>query len=1137
VAAGAVIRYTTNNTAPNETSPQWKPGTNFTISASSTYRARVYVPNALPGDVSSRTWLQIGSSLANYNGSGQPFHSHLPIVVLDSFGVPVDSYTDPGQPRPYRLSYAVVIDRDPLAAAPYTNRALITGKVDVQGRCGTHVRGESSSGFPQKSYAWEFWNNEDQDKDVSVLGMPADSDWVLYGPYTDKTLMRNYTVFEAMRELRGDGSAMRSRFVEVFFNQQAGQPVGYSDYRGIYVLMEKIKRGKDRVDIAKLSDLATDPAILSGGYIFKHDKPSIGNSTLGTPGGGGYPGIGMQGVDPEVWNAAQQNYLQTHLNEFEAALYGGNFTSPTAGYAAYIDVDSFIDNQWWVEITKQIDGYRLSQYFQKDRGGKIKPLPLWDYNLSLSNADYLDGWNATGWYYTQLSTSDYYWYPRLHQDPAYDRRHWDRYWELRRSVWATAGMLARIDAKAAEVLNNSTTPVTNSMPAQPPLVENAAMRHFRQWPILGSYVWPNAPGYDQRTTFNGVNGSSQPGELEFMKSWLAARLAWIDDQNVNGSVIYRPPVFSHNGGNVPAGTQLTISRYSGTPPAGYTYASGGTLYYTLDGTDPAGAITETTLISGNSDACKWLVPTAGNGGNALTAGAGAQQWTNYTAPPNIANWSSGVTGIGYERSPGDPVNYAALIGAGSNTESQMYGINGTCYMRIEFNIPSQAVLDSILGLKLEMKYDDGFHAYLNGTSVDGRNDTHPSFTATPYSAVANTTHADNLAIVYQSFDITTLGKPALRVGTNVLAIHGLNGTSTTSSDFLIIPRLTYTASVGNSSAYTGPITLNTSGTVHARLFSGGVWSPMTSANFVVDATPASAANLVISEVLYDPTAANSAESAAGFGDNDFEYIELLNVSTSNVDLTGCAFTSGIMFDFDVADPATLTLPPGERILVVANAAGFAMRYGNIPGVRIAGVFSGSLSNSGETITLRAANQDIIASFTYGTGEPWPVAAAGLGYSLVLNNPAAMPAYSNAFAWRASAQIGGTPGAVAGPAFAGNPTGDTDGDGFSDYLEYATGSAQNNPNSIYRPTIALQAYTVGGGSDYFLTFAYRRAAAADGVNYTVEFTNNLTAWDSSPTAVTYVGTVQNGDGTATVTFRATQPFDADTRQQMRLRVNP
>lgn len=808
-AVGAVVRYTLDNTPPTETSPIYS--TPISISATTTVRARVYAPDRLPGELASRTFLKLDASLSNYHSSGQPFSSNLPIIVLDSFNVPVDSYTTEGS-RPHRLSQAIVIDRNPAAPSPDSNRAVITGVADFQGRCGVHVRGETSAGFDQKSYAWELWNNENEDKDASILGMAADSDWVLHAPYTDKTLMRNYLTYDLMRQLNGTGAAMGVKFVEVFFNQDGGT-VSESDYRGVYVLVEKIKRGGDRVNIEKMPALSTDPAIISGGYLFRKDKPDPGVVTFDTSGGQQF-----QFVEPEVPNTAQKNWLNAYVNQFEAALNGSNFGDPISGYAAYINPRSFIDNQWFVEITKQIDGYRLSTYFTKDRNGKISCAPVWDYNLSMFNADYNTGDVHSGWYHSQLGTADYYYWPRLQQDPNYKIQHWDRYWDLRRGAFAAPTIVSYIDGIAAELTQGSATPVVNSMANQAPLLESPAMRHYRKWPILGTYVWPNGPNSNGRTkywtgpTASPANYTTTDGEVDSMKSFLLQRLNWIDDQNTAGTVIYRPPVFSLSGGSIASGTALEISRYTGTAPSGFTYASGGTLYYTTNETDPRDA----------------------------------------------------------------------------------------------------------------------------------------------------------------------------------------NG-------------------IASGTAYTGPIVLTNSATIKARLFANGTWSPLTTASFIVNAVAADATNMVISEICYRPTppAPGSAEFLAGYtSGNNFEYLELLNVSQGNVDLSGCEITGGITFSFVGVSPAKLTVAPGERVLIVGNEAAFAMRYGVTQANKILGVYAGNLSNSGEQVNLLAASTVVIASVTYGVITPWPETPNTGGFSLVLDRASTTQNY-NATDFRASLQTGGTPGLGAG----------------------------------------------------------------------------------------------------------------------------
>lgn len=1107
VPAGATVRYTTNGTVPTDTSTAY--AAPFNVSATTTLRARVFRPDALPGSVSSRTFLLLDSSLSSFNGAGQPaFSSNLPVIVLDSFGVPVDSVTDPAAARPFRLTYGVVIGKDPI-----TGRARLTDVPDFQGRGGTHVRGESSSGFPHKSYAWETWDNEGRDKDVPILGMPEESDWALHGPWSDKTLMRNYLVYSTFAESAAGYFAPRTRFVEVFFNQEAGQPVSYSDYRGIYLLVEKPKQGRNRVDVAKTNPLVTDPLLVQGGYVFKHDKNAPGSTQWNTATYGQF----MEGHDPEALNSAQFSYLSGYLNSFEAALAGPNFANPATGYQAWMDRGTFIDAQWAVEISKQVDGYVFSTYFNKDRGGKIKAGPLWDFNISLGNADYATGDTPTGWLYDTAGTATGtggMWYPRLHQDADYRQFHFDRFWQLRRSLWTTAAITARIDSTAATLRDGSTTTITNNMPTT---VQNPAARHFRKYQILGVRHWPNPASATSLTSYQA--------EVDAMKTWLNTRLTWLDDQLFTGTTVLRPPSFSHPGGIVSTPFSLTISHYAGTPPAGKTYTTG-TIYYTLDGTDPRTPNlpdNARTLVPENAP-CRVLVPTNDIGAT----------WREFAY--NDATWFAGPQGVGYDDNP----DYNPYIGTNLEAPNPvMKGLNQTCYIRIPFTTTS-AQLDAINYLKLRIRRDDGFVAYLNGTRI--ASDYAPA-TLTWNSAATPSAFDEAIAKTLAEFDCTA-NLAALQLGNNLLAIHGLNF-GINSSDFLCqavletgISSGTPNAPSANAVAYTGPLALNTSATVKARVHDTATnsWTPITEGSFIVDAVPASAANLVVSEMNYNPSDPTPAEIAAGFtAGNDFEYVELLNIGASAVDLTGVSFTAGIGFQFTAAlSPSLLRLEPGQRVVVAENPAAFTMRYGTSAGLKLTGPYSGNLSNGGETLTLLNAAAGIMKSFAWFDAEPWPVDADGNGFSLVLNNPPANPDHSLPESWRSSAQAGGTPGSNNGTAPPVNPASDDDNDGLAAVVEHALGLNPAVPNGTPVLQTRSQDFVVNNVPGTYLVIEFQRTLSADGVTITPELSTALNSWPAA--ALTYVSTRNNGDGTATVIWRSTALRDTLSRVFLRLRVD-
>jgi hypothetical protein len=245
-------------------------------------------------------------------------------------------------------------------------------------------------------------------------------------------------------------------------------------------------------------------------------------------------------VDPEAKELTreQKNWLLTYLNDFERVLHGPNFRDPTNGYAAYIDAATFIDHHLLVELTKNIDGFRFSTYYSKDRGGKLKMEPIWDWNLSFGNANGKQGQIAEYWYWPQLDDRQYGWFRRLFDDPDFGQRYVDRYAELRAGVFSLSNLNARIDRHAAEL-------------------GEAQVRNFKRWPILGRRVWPN--------TFVG---NSYAEEVGYMKDFIRRRLDWIDRQFVAApSVAVAAPAGGSSG------------LFSLAAPAGK-------IYYTLDGTDP-----------------------------------------------------------------------------------------------------------------------------------------------------------------------------------------------------------------------------------------------------------------------------------------------------------------------------------------------------------------------------------------------------------------------------------------------------------------------------------------------------------------------------------------------------------------------
>jgi hypothetical protein len=256
------------------------------------------------------------------------------------------------------------------------------------------------------------------DEKVSIFGMPEDSDWVLYAPYPDKTLIRNTLTFDLHRQMGHYSS--RSRHVEVVLN---------GEYWGVYEWLEKIDRSPGRVAISDIDPIDIAGDALTGGYIWKVDKLTgeVGFSWVSLYSDEvtfqvHYPKI--DDITPE-----QQQYARGTVNGFEAMLASPQFADPQSGYPAWIDVQSFMDFMILQELGRTIDGYRSSSFFYKDRDSidsRIKAGPMWDFNLSYGNADYCDAFLTTGYQYDfDLICGEFFdveipfWWKRLLEDPAF----------------------------------------------------------------------------------------------------------------------------------------------------------------------------------------------------------------------------------------------------------------------------------------------------------------------------------------------------------------------------------------------------------------------------------------------------------------------------------------------------------------------------------------------------------------------------------------------------------------------------------------------------------------------------------------------------------------------------------------------
>ncbi|HWQ93660.1 MAG TPA: CotH kinase family protein, partial [Clostridia bacterium] len=514
-SSSAVIRYTLDGTVPNASSPIYT--NTIQLTANTTLRAQAELSGVV-GEVASGNYVLLDAGLTN-------FSSNLPLIIVDTLGKTILDGT--------KVAACAVF----IGTNTPNGRTSLRSQPEYLGRLGIELHGFSSLNFPKKPFSIELWDETDDDLDHALFGMPAHSDWLLYASYNDKTLMNNVLtqeIFESMGHY-----AIRRRYVELFLRRTPGR-LSAADYQGVYVLLERIRIDNNRVDIPSLDPSDITAPDVTGGYLFERDRPEASDLTFTTLTG---QQLIILDPKPNEITIEQYNYLRDYVNAFEAALYGPNWRDPLTGYAAYIDADSFVDFHWMVEYPKNIDGVRLSNHLYKDREGKIKDEPIWDWDLSWGNANYAEGGKTNGWYYPLMSEPDDMWLRKLRNDPDFHQKIVDRWGVLRQGVFNPSNLFTRINQ------------ITNYL-------GEALGREFERWPRLGTFVWPNPNGAVDGWDVDYVSPTTYDGMIAQFKKYINGRFQWIDQQ------FLRAPTLTTNG------ALLTLS------------APVGTVYFTLDGTDP-----------------------------------------------------------------------------------------------------------------------------------------------------------------------------------------------------------------------------------------------------------------------------------------------------------------------------------------------------------------------------------------------------------------------------------------------------------------------------------------------------------------------------------------------------------------------
>ncbi len=427
-------------------------------------------------NVTDRTY-SMYSDAFRYKRQFMPDSTDFPLVVIntDEYGIPYKNIR--------RKAFMGIIDKGPdTYNLPSDTFNAYSGEISIE------VRGESSSEFPKRSYRFETIYSLDTietDTNVALLGMPADDDWILFGPFHDKSQFRNKMILELGQRL--GYYQPRSKFCELIMN---------GEYLGLYRLSETIKQNAQRVNIARLREEEITGIDVTGGYIMRLDKDVLNNVEVVYP--------KADRIQPE-----QTEYIYSFLDTCLSVIYSNDFMNPDIGFRKYMSDTSLADNLVINELTKNADAYLYSTYFYKDRAdrdNRIKFGPLWDYDLAFGNSRFQQADLTYGWQFDinmRLPVN------RLLQDVEFVELFQNRWHELRQGMLHNDSLFAMMDSMAN-------------------YIQEPRERNYVVWPVISEFLF--FPNYISQT---------YEEEIQNIKNWITERTQWIDDNIDN---IYYPVV-------------------------------------------------------------------------------------------------------------------------------------------------------------------------------------------------------------------------------------------------------------------------------------------------------------------------------------------------------------------------------------------------------------------------------------------------------------------------------------------------------------------------------------------------------------------------------------------------------------------
>jgi len=350
---------------------------------------------------------------------------------------------------------------------------------DYKGKCTLKIRGNTSKEFRKKGFKLEL--TDSIERNISLLGMPKEHDWVLHGPYKDISLIRNKFAYDMAMDI--GYYAARTEFCELIIN---------NEYLGIYLLTEKIKADKNRVNIMKneLSKDTIESYIIKidkgKGIIFRSDYKSKIDSGWSQYFYSVYPSYNQI-------TKKQRQIIFREINDFEQSLLAKGSL-----YMDKINLESFVDYFIIQELTRNIDAYRLSTFIHKYKDGKLNMGPVWDFNYSLGITNYNDGYKFEGWVYQSKAVP--FWWEKLLEKNEFKTLLINRWFDLRKDIVCLDSINRRIDDLVFGI------------------DPDAMDRNFVRWNVFNEKLWVRQ-----------VAVSSYDEEIEYIKNWLKNRIIWIDE--------------------------------------------------------------------------------------------------------------------------------------------------------------------------------------------------------------------------------------------------------------------------------------------------------------------------------------------------------------------------------------------------------------------------------------------------------------------------------------------------------------------------------------------------------------------------------------------------------------------------------